>query len=228
MRVNNLDDADLGLTIEHVAHEHCRDLIAFQPEGGYALLGYSFGGLVAFEVARLLSERGLIVSLLVLCDTPNSQFRRNLTTEEAANVQRAYLADRKRKYVDNLKRARLDLLALDLFHYGRRKASPLWWRVVKAWNRATGTTARVSPELRADAMWSAYVPGEYRGSLLLLRAKGRDAEFGDDITMGWRKVVCGGVDVRYVSCDHAQMKSPRYAGELAHEFELGVRALNGR
>jgi thioesterase domain-containing protein len=226
MRVANLDDADSGLTIEQVAEEHCRKLTTFQPEGPYALIGYSFGGLVAFEVARLLSERGLTVGLLALCDTPNSQFRSNLTPAEAATVQRAYLADRKRKYFENLKRGRVDRVAKDLFLYAHGKLRPFFWRFTQLWNRLAHKAMPVSPDLRTFAMWRAYVPKGYQGRLLLLRAQGRDAEFGDDITMGWNKVIAGGVDVRFVSCSHEQMKSARYAGEVAQQFELGVRALH--
>jgi thioesterase domain-containing protein len=40
-----------------------------QPQGQYLLGGYSFGGLMAFEVARQLIEAGDEVEKLVLLDT---------------------------------------------------------------------------------------------------------------------------------------------------------------
>lgn len=43
---------------------------AEQPSGPYALGGWSTGGLVAYEMARLLEEQGEPVSRLVLVDTP--------------------------------------------------------------------------------------------------------------------------------------------------------------
>ena len=42
---------------------------ALQPEGPYYLLGVSFGGGVAFEVARQLAEQGQETALLGLMDT---------------------------------------------------------------------------------------------------------------------------------------------------------------
>ena len=40
-----------------------------QPTGPYCLLGYSFGGLVAHEVARQLQEEGEEIGTLIFLDT---------------------------------------------------------------------------------------------------------------------------------------------------------------
>ena len=40
-----------------------------QPHGPYLLAGMCFGGLVAMEIARRLSERGEPIGLLALLDT---------------------------------------------------------------------------------------------------------------------------------------------------------------
>jgi amino acid adenylation domain-containing protein len=59
-------------TVEAMANEYLRAIKARQPNGPYYLCGYSFGGLVAFEMARRLSESGDEVGLLGLFDTlPN-------------------------------------------------------------------------------------------------------------------------------------------------------------
>jgi thioesterase domain-containing protein/acyl carrier protein len=59
-------------TVEAMATEYLRAIKARQPNGPYYLCGYSFGGLVAFEMARRLSESGAEVGLVGLFDTlPN-------------------------------------------------------------------------------------------------------------------------------------------------------------
>ncbi|MFJ5122892.1 amino acid adenylation domain-containing protein [Kitasatospora sp. NPDC088548] len=45
-------------TVEEQAERYLRELRAVLPDGPYLLAGWSFGGLVAFEMARLLEERG--------------------------------------------------------------------------------------------------------------------------------------------------------------------------
>jgi amino acid adenylation domain-containing protein len=55
--------------VEQFASEYLRILSAHTPEGPCALGGLSFGGAVAYEMARQLAETGREVSLLVLFDT---------------------------------------------------------------------------------------------------------------------------------------------------------------
>ena len=57
----------LGLpTIEQIAASYVEDLRQMQPTGPYYLGGYCFGGNVAYEMARQLSEQGQSVGLLAL------------------------------------------------------------------------------------------------------------------------------------------------------------------
>jgi amino acid adenylation domain-containing protein len=62
-------------TVEAMASEYLRQIKGRQPEGPYYLCGYSFGGLVAFELARRLWESGDEVGLVGLFDTMTSPAR---------------------------------------------------------------------------------------------------------------------------------------------------------
>jgi len=54
--------------VEDMADFYIKTLQEFQPEGPYKIGGYSFGGVVAFEMAQQLVARGEEVSLLALLD----------------------------------------------------------------------------------------------------------------------------------------------------------------
>jgi amino acid adenylation domain-containing protein len=56
-------------SVEGMAAEYLTEIKRRQPQGPYYLCGYSFGGLVAFEVARRLRESGEEIGLLGLFDT---------------------------------------------------------------------------------------------------------------------------------------------------------------
>ncbi len=56
-------------TLEETAYYLCRKILKIQPTGEYALCGYSFGGLLAYEIAYQLRQRGYKVSYLGLMDT---------------------------------------------------------------------------------------------------------------------------------------------------------------
>jgi amino acid adenylation domain-containing protein len=58
-------------TIRETALAYLKHIRKIQPEGPYRLAGYSFGGIVAFDLACILSEEGLKVDFLGLFDTYN-------------------------------------------------------------------------------------------------------------------------------------------------------------
>jgi acetoacetyl-CoA synthetase len=62
-------DGRLPSSVKIMAERSCFAIRALQPRGPYHLVGYSFGGLVAIEVANLLREAGEQVALLGLIDT---------------------------------------------------------------------------------------------------------------------------------------------------------------
>ncbi|MFC9161970.1 SDR family NAD(P)-dependent oxidoreductase [Streptomyces fungicidicus] len=55
--------------IEALATHYARIIRTVQPEGPYDLGGYSFGGLLAYEVTRRLQEQGATVESIVMVDT---------------------------------------------------------------------------------------------------------------------------------------------------------------
>ncbi|MDZ8258877.1 non-ribosomal peptide synthetase [Nostoc sp. ChiQUE01b] len=59
----------LHTSIEQMANHYIQELQTVQPHGPYFLSGWSFGGLVAFEMAQQLSQQGEQIALLALLDT---------------------------------------------------------------------------------------------------------------------------------------------------------------
>jgi amino acid adenylation domain-containing protein len=59
-------DTDPVDTVEGLAARYLHELLTVQPNGPYHLLGWSFGGLVAFEMAKQLTDRGLLAHPPVL------------------------------------------------------------------------------------------------------------------------------------------------------------------
>jgi pimeloyl-ACP methyl ester carboxylesterase len=59
---------------EDLAAHYIREIQMVQPKGPYFLVGYSWGGLVAYEIAQQLTAQGEVVDLVTMVDTlfPNS------------------------------------------------------------------------------------------------------------------------------------------------------------
>jgi amino acid adenylation domain-containing protein len=56
-------------SIEDMAATYIQSIIKVNPNGPYAIAGFSFGGIVAFEIARQLKEQGKKVSIIALLDS---------------------------------------------------------------------------------------------------------------------------------------------------------------
>ncbi len=76
-------------SIEQLAARHVAEIRSLQPKGPYRLGGYSFGGVVAFEIARQLTDAGEGVEILAMFDT---LFPWHETLEERAGRHRANTA----------------------------------------------------------------------------------------------------------------------------------------
>jgi thioesterase domain-containing protein len=66
--LGNQDTDDPFVTIEELAARHLRAVREAQPEGPYQLAGWSFGGIVAIEMAQQLHKQQQEVRLLALID----------------------------------------------------------------------------------------------------------------------------------------------------------------
>ncbi len=70
LQAKGLDGIDEPLdNIEDIAAHYITAIMAQNPNGPYALAGYSFGGIIAFEMARQLEALGKEVKMLAMFDT---------------------------------------------------------------------------------------------------------------------------------------------------------------
>jgi amino acid adenylation domain-containing protein len=127
-------------TVPEIAASHVSELRTLQPHGPYYLGGFSFGGVVAYEMAQQLRAAGEEVGLLALFDpTPPTQTRPTRAHKVVKHVDvlgNLGMADRARYLVRTARRAvtarvqfvrrRLKVLKNQvLFQYYRRSGEPL-------------------------------------------------------------------------------------------------------
>ena len=68
----------IPLSIEAIAADSLPSLLNAQPKGPYRLCGYCLGGIIAFEVARLLISAGKKVEVVGMIDSPTVSGRRSV------------------------------------------------------------------------------------------------------------------------------------------------------
>jgi amino acid adenylation domain-containing protein len=148
-------------TIEAMAADYLKEIKTRQPNGPYHVCGYSSGGLVAFEIARRLSESDDEVSFVGLFDTTMSPMRWPLRTWLAIGTRR------------------MALLAAAL-----RASSIRTWPAtlrqsverLRAWRLSISAAPLTGIRVAASALIASakYHPGFYRGELTLFSPAGRE------------------------------------------------------
>ncbi|MEO0377499.1 MAG: thioesterase domain-containing protein, partial [Cyanobacteria bacterium P01_A01_bin.17] len=206
-----------NVRIEDMAADYLQEIRTFQPEGPYFLGGYSFGGIVAFEMAQQLRQNGQKVALLVLFDSIRDVSPLKRWLYNAMNLLRfrvhplvflKYLLNflqhqfREKSYSNRLLRP-----------FFSSKSRPHWSSTIDE------VTYRV-----AQANYKAvkeYEPSVYSGTLTILRATERNVDQQHVYRapdLGWGDLIGGRIEVHSVPGYHGKMLSQPYVQDVAQQL----------
>jgi thioesterase domain-containing protein/acyl-coenzyme A synthetase/AMP-(fatty) acid ligase len=185
--------------IEDMAAHYIREIQNLQPQGPYHLAGYSFGGLVAFQMGCELLKRSDRIGLLALLDSPEWHY-------EARIARNISLRRRLTRY--RIRAGRV------LFEAGRiqylserigRRISRLVYAFLRRFGRLPRNFGNIS-DVNSYAA-SNYIPSAFPGRLTLLRTRTHATDLTlDDPTLGWGPLASE-IEVHEVPGDHDDMTS---------------------
>jgi amino acid adenylation domain-containing protein len=220
------EDGPALATIEAMAAHYISALRQVQPAPPYFLGGWSMGGLIAFEMARQLTEQGERVERLVLLDTAAPGH-----DPLAPDTPAALLAGFGRELAGTAGRA-LPLSLLDLSGVGAGVGAgagegedglrELFSRVQAAGGLPADMDFAAAFRLfeiyrRNHHALHNYRAGLYPLSAILITAAERARGAGSDETLGWRALTAG-VEVHSVPGDHYSMLRPPHVERLAQQL----------
>jgi amino acid adenylation domain-containing protein len=211
-----------GVSVESIAANHVAEIERIVPRGQkVVLVGYSFGGTIAFEIAVQLRKRGLLDPLPIVIDmtavnVPGHQPRtlpqrlldalRNLpawTTREIAHFRPRAFFLRIRGHVSSIAgELRLRPASDELdprIYFGESNLPKTYQAFLTSMYRAL----------------LAYVPKEFDGRMVVLRAKVPTLFRSRNLAMGWQSVAARGVEVYSIPGRHDDCLSKQHSPELA-------------
>jgi thioesterase domain-containing protein len=208
-------------TIEEMAARYLIDVRRIQPVGPYQIGGYSFGGIVAYELAQQLRAAGEEVSLLVMFDAaPRSKHIDNeLPTEEELKIQEqrflVNLIEESGLPVDEIKSLPIsDLLQLRLSLNKSERHKEL------GLNEKQYLQLLRIRVMNPNAA-SRYRPKPYAGRIVLFRS---DTPSDREHDYGWSALAPGGVEVFYLNAEHLGFMSAANAPALAAQLSICLAA----
>src|SRR4030095_6735497 len=152
-----------------------------QPEGAYHLGGYSFGGTIAFEMARQLVDQGKTVGLLAIFDTYGPGYPKLLPVRARAAIHwKAFLRAEQLEKLSYL-RERVVINGIRIRRSARKLVFAYGPRVGRR-PPAGGTKNLEAAHQRA--IWG-YTPKPYQGRLDLFRAIDQKEIWLHDPVLGW-------------------------------------------
>ncbi|MEG4587532.1 amino acid adenylation domain-containing protein [Microcoleus sp. MOSTC5] len=210
--------------VEELAAYYIKEMQTFQPHGPYFLLGVSFGGTVAFEMARQLHDLGEKVALLGLLDTYGPATCKNLSeikkSQRGMKVLRLTPALFINKAKSNLMGKIQDLTYIQ-------------WRILCKLYGAIGRPLPIylenftHGELNNEAL-RHYVAGVYPGRASIFKAVESAAAFGADRELGWGEVITGGIEVYDIPSNHLGMLKEPHVRILGEKLQAAVARFQGK
>lgn len=190
--------------LSQMAEAYVELMLAVQPEGPYQLLGWSFGGVVAHEMAVQLQQRGKDVALLAMMDShPGDGLRGGMTeadaltlllksagagTDEDIDVQRT---DRAR-VLERVGRGRGHLTLLD----------------------DEQLSAVIDVCVNNAQLMAESTPALYRGDVVFFTAALEPARQGPRAADKWRPYVTGRIDEHQIHSRHLEMAQAEPMAEI--------------
>jgi thioesterase domain-containing protein len=219
--------------IEDTAARYIAAVRGAQPDGPYLLGGWSFGGVVAFEMARQLTRDGHRVGFVAMLDT-RAVHAAKPTPEEPAEA-----ADRRMttQLLTSLARGH-DLPIEDLHPFGSDPQLAPILKLLQDVHLLAPTAsvadarrllAALTARLRAKWQYAPPLP-PYPGPLVLFRARERRAEEPADAspTLGWSAFSSQPVTVYDVPGNHFTMLRAPHVQDLASQLRRCLRTADPR
>jgi thioesterase domain-containing protein/aryl carrier-like protein len=222
------------ISIEEMASSYLSEIRGVQPSGPYRLGGWSFGGVIAFEMAQQLRSRGEEVEILSLFDTPvppGSAGGKEVDLAAAATILAREQARQQGKQLELTVEDLRDLSLeekLERILEGLRELGvvgleidvPLFLQFLQGF------------QARLDAV-ERYQARPYPGRVHLFRPLELDPEslrvataerlrVLEDPALGWGKIAEAGVEVYKVPGYHDTMLSEPYVRDLAQRLDTCI------
>ncbi len=188
-------------TVEEMAIHYLREIRAVQRKGPYFLAGYCFGGMIVYEMARLLKTHGEEVALLMMFNTPAPGSLKWWPLRPSYLVKRIARELRKLPTLrirEKLVALRTKAIELGRLAFGSFRAA-LWRALAKS---SIGIAERGAKGLLSVAdinilAAKAYDPGAYPGRIIFFLTNDDDATslYATDPAGGWMALAEDGIEV---------------------------------
>jgi len=199
--------------VTDMAERYIQHVRKHQPKGPYFLGGFSFGGVVAYEMAQQFTQQGEEIALLTLIDTPEPGHRPTIDIHDDSEMIVAYLLE----IGKNIHISVAELRKMD--ESSRWK----WFSEKIAGDRQffEQTQAHLLLGLfRANVQaFSSYRPQPWKGKAIFFRAMEQDSTDVQPREKFWESLIQGGMELYSIPGNHITMNEEPNVQHLAQYLQ---------
>ena len=222
-------------SVEAMASHYIDCMRSVQPHGPYRVAGWSFGGTVAYEIARRLERSGDRVELLALIDCPAPSYTKRMPQMSNTEFLLSFCREAERFFGRSLAISGEELQRLE----PDEQLAYIWDVMQESAMISPGTSSAQFGRLlevfrkHLHALRSYDPMPDYAGPLTLYRAAlPSEAEWGDastdedDGVRGWSAYVSQSVQAFTIPGDHVAMMTEPHVQRLAEQLDRQIRELS--
>lgn len=185
-------------SVRDMAKNYADRIQELHPAGHYNLLGWSFGGVVAHELAIELQRRECAVERLILLDA--------LPTAETSATEPNHAPVDRHTVEEVLRFYRIDLPAQDEPLNYEQIEELVRERAAAEFPRYKQLLEWIDSNLDNNrALHRAHQPGVFNGDIVIFAAQQTDGESGSSPSREWRPYVAGDITAFTIDCTHEEM-----------------------
>ncbi|OYV05264.1 MAG: hypothetical protein CFE26_12480, partial [Verrucomicrobiales bacterium VVV1] len=203
-------------SVKETAAAYVQHVLAKHPKGPFRLAGYSFGGLVAHEMAGILESMGHRVDFVGLFDThnPTAESRAFSLPERFTSFWKQH-----QEIALPSRLARLGTRIVAGIRTNRQVRSGIHQAEANGPAAAHSDLRRVQVRESNWKAMKAYLPGPINGRLTLFKAMVGSDKFEWPNDYGWSSLTRSGLDIVPVPGEHLTLFEPENITALAQALE---------
>ncbi|WP_158826215.1 non-ribosomal peptide synthetase [Mucilaginibacter lacusdianchii] len=207
-------------TMEQIAARYVSEIVQQNPKGPYAIAGYSYGGNIGLEMARLLTEMGREVTVLAMIDAnaQNSERHRALIPKLVAKVLRQ--VPKLEWFVKSLLQHPKKTIGYQYLVLQRRLHAVSGKLGLRKKEELEGMFKQFEViQMKYEWAYENYQLKPYDGEIFLFKANERVYFVEDPDSLGWSAYATNGVGVFDIPGDHKTMLQPPNVKVLAEALQ---------
>jgi amino acid adenylation domain-containing protein len=196
-----------------------------QPEGPYFLAGLCVNGVIAYEMARQLTQQGQQIALLAMFDAQNPAYYENFSQQSRAEL----LLRRTGHHLRNFRRQKLTEYVNERVAGIHRRASVRYWRMRHSLGWSVDHKHLQDLDTIVHPASFVYRPEGYTGEVVFFQSTDWPHGRYWDFYASWNGLIEGGVQVFKISGGHESMFYEDNVDLLASELDGCLsEAIKGR